>query len=110
MSGSQALYSVIGSGVVIVRVNVACAFSLVGIGPSHQRWRPFVWNCKRLRDSIAMFVADETADELVRNQEKLQDLVHGKTAMAWLPGQSAGIGAQACLMFGAADRWLALTI
>lgn len=48
-----------------------------------------------------MFVRDETADELVRSQANLQDFVRGRTAMAWLPGQSAGVGAQGCLMLGA---------
>jgi hypothetical protein len=55
-----------------------------------------------------MFILDETADEIVRNHAKLQDLVHGRTAMVWLPGQGAGVGAQACLMFGGAATGLSV--
>jgi len=55
-----------------------------------------------------MFILDETADEIVQKQAQLQDLVHGKTAMLWLPGQGAGVGAQACLMFGGAATGLSV--
>ena len=54
-----------------------------------------------------MYILDETADRTVREHRNIQDVVQGKTAMLWLPGQGAGVAAQGSLTFGWAGTCLA---
>jgi len=46
------------------------------------------------------FVRDEAADETVRKDAALQDHIHARRLILWLPGAGAGVAVQGCLMLG----------
>jgi hypothetical protein len=48
------------------------------------------------------FIRDGAADETVRNDKRLQDHIHARTVILWLPGMSAGVAVQGLLMFAGA--------
>lgn len=45
-----------------------------------------------------LIARDDAADAVVDNDAKLQDHIHARSLILWLPGMSAGIAAQICLM------------
>jgi hypothetical protein len=47
-----------------------------------------------------MYISDQSADATIVTNDKIRAAVEGKAAMLWLPGQSAGVTVNMCLMFG----------
>lgn len=54
------------------------------------------------------YVRDDAADDVVRKHEKLQDVVHGRAVMLWLPATASGLAVQAALLLGAAGPIMAV--
>jgi hypothetical protein len=55
---------------------------------------------------VTVYIRDEKADAIVRANAEIQDAVQGRSIMLWLPGQTAGLSVNMCLMFG----WMGFAI
>jgi hypothetical protein len=49
---------------------------------------------------VTVYIRDEKADAIVSANAKMQDAVQGRSILLWLPGQTAGLSVNLCLMFG----------
>jgi hypothetical protein len=55
---------------------------------------------------VTVYIRDDAADTIVAKDEKLQAVVQGRAIMLWLPGQTAVVSVNTCLMFG----WMGTTM